>query len=50
MSCTPDHQISNQLRPVALEIRFTQMNFPIVARMDPFVAHRIISLRFRTGA
>ena len=26
MSCTPDYQ-SNQLRPLALEIRFTQMNF-----------------------
>jgi hypothetical protein len=31
MSCTPDYQISKQLRPVALVIRFAQMNFPIVA-------------------
>jgi len=31
MSCKPDYQISNQLPPVALEIRFTHMNFPIVA-------------------
>jgi hypothetical protein len=31
MSCAPDYQIFNELRPVALEIRFTQMNFSIVA-------------------
>jgi hypothetical protein len=37
MSCTPDYQISNQLPPVALEIRFTHMNFPIVAAHESVV-------------
>ena len=38
MSCTPDYQISNQLRPVALEIRLAQISFPMLRRMSPEVA------------